>query len=137
MKEESLSTKSMLLDIGAMRSQALPLLEKEKPYSGLLRVILSRDFYYKDDVPVPTLKELCSETGLTYGKAKKLIEQIYFDLVLAEEGLRPVFSFKRQRFEFLLHGRGKKYLNFTTDSLPILPRVGENISIVFLKEQFP
>ncbi len=53
-----LSSKQMLLDIGAMRKYALKLLEENKPYTHLLKEILIDDYYYVESKPLPSIKEL-------------------------------------------------------------------------------
>jgi hypothetical protein len=131
MKEDSLSTKDMLLNIGSMRHKALRLADQKKKYSELLRIILEKDFYYDDNESIPSLKELSSATGLKYGKIRKLIEEAYSDLVLNYE-TKAIFSFTKIRYEFLMRGWQKeKFLALEADQLPVVPRVGEQVSLPF------
>ncbi|WP_439880739.1 hypothetical protein ACSX1A_16475 [Pontibacter sp. MBLB2868] len=131
MKEDSLSTKDMLLNIGSMRNKAHSLIGNGKGYEDLLKCILARDFYHDEDIPVPSLKELSEASGVKYGKVRKLIEAIYDDLVMNYEA-RPVFTFHKFRYELLIRGYSKnKFLSMEVDQLPIMPRVGEEISLPF------
>lgn len=131
MKEDSLSTKDMLMDISSLRSKAMRLAENGKAYNVLLQDILARNLFYDDEARVLSLKELSAATGLKYGKIRKYMEEIYHDLVLDHEA-RPVFSFTKVRFEFLISGFTKdKFITLEAGQLPVVPRVGEQISIPF------
>lgn len=131
MKEDSMSTKDMLMDISSMRSKAMKLTENGKAYNVLLKDILERNLFYDDEAPMPSLKDLSAATGLKYGKIRKYMEEIYHDLVLDHE-VRPVFSFVKIRYEFLIRGWTKdKFMTLEADQLPVVPRVGEQVSIPF------
>ncbi|TPE43312.1 hypothetical protein [Pontibacter mangrovi] len=131
MNEDSLSTKDMLMDISSMRSKAMRLTENGKAYHVLLKDILARDLIKNDEARVPSLKELSAATGLQYGKIRKYVEEIYHDLVLDLEA-RSVFSFTKVRYEFLIRGFTKdKFITLEADQLPVVPRVGEQVSMPF------
>ncbi|MEJ8802828.1 hypothetical protein [Pontibacter sp. H249] len=126
-----MSTKDMLMDISSMRSKAIRLTVNGKAYSVLLKDILARDLFYDDEAPMPSLKDLSAATGLQYGKIRKYVEEIYHDLVLDYEA-RPVFSFTKVRYEFLIRGwRKGKFMSLEADQLPVVPRVGEEVSVPF------
>ncbi len=126
-----MSTKEMLMDISSIRSKAMRLIEKGNAYNVLLKHILARDLFYDDQASMPSLKDLSAATGLQYGKIRKYVEEIYHDLVLYHEA-RPVFSFTKVRYEFLIRGwRKNKFMSLQADELPIMPRVGEEVSIPF------
>ncbi|WP_266202764.1 hypothetical protein [Pontibacter kalidii] len=133
MKEDSLTTKGMLLDIGAMRRKALGLVENGKPYNVLLQHILAKDFYYDEEQTLPSLKELAEASGLKSGKVRKYIEGIYHDLALNYE-TKQMFSFVKVRYEFIMRGRRKRWLTLEADHLPIAPRIGEEIMMPFFSE---
>lgn len=131
MKDNSMSTKDMLMNISSMKIKALKLAESGKEYAVLLKDILSRDLFYDDEAYMPSLKELSQKTGLKYGKIRKYVEDIYKDLVLDHEA-RPVFSFVNVKYNFLIRGmRRKKFMSLEADQLPVMPRVGEEFSIPF------
>jgi hypothetical protein len=120
----------MLLNIGSMRKSALELSNKDKKYSGLLRQIVKDDFFYGEG-KVPSLKEVADRSGVSNSKARKLIEDIYNDLVLEHES-RAVFSFPKVRYEFLIRGSERsKFIGIDVEQLPVMPRVGEEVSLPF------
>ncbi len=126
-----MSTKGMLMNISSMKGKAMKLTENGKAYDVLLKDILARDLFYDDDTPMPSLKDLSVATGLQYGKIRKYVEETYHDLVLDHEA-RPVFSFTKIRYEFLIRGwRKGKFMSFEADQLPVVPRVGEEVSVPF------
>ncbi|WP_210466828.1 hypothetical protein [Rufibacter roseolus] len=130
MEKDSLSTKEMLLNIASMRKKALALSESGKRYSHLLKLILEKDFFYDENQPMPSLKELCQTSGLKSGKVRKFLEEVYNDLVLDYE-TKPVFTLSKVRYEFYLRGWDKKVLDMEVDCLPVIPRAGEEIEIPF------
>ncbi len=131
MKEESLSSKEILLNIGSMRGHAMKLLWLAKPYSKLLEQILAHDFVQDDETPVPSIKELVQTSGLRYEAVRKQLQAIYHDLIFGGDGL-PVFSFPKVRYSFYIRGLLKgKMLHVEVDQLPVIPRVGEEIHLPF------
>ncbi len=131
MKDDSMSTKEMLMDISSMKQKALLLAENGKAYTDLLKDILARDLFYDEEASMPSIKELSQSTGLKYGKIRKYIEAIYQDLILDHEA-RPLFTFSKVRYELLIRGwRKDKFMTLEADQLPVIPRVGEGISLPF------
>lgn len=131
MKEQSLSSKEMLLNIGSMTGNATKLLKLNKSYSKLLEQILKYDFVQHDDAPAPSIKELVKASGLKYEAVRTQLQAIYHDLIVGDDEL-PVFSFPKLRYSFLLRGLGKdKLLHIAVDQLPAIPRIGEEIRLPF------
>jgi hypothetical protein len=135
-KEVKLSTRQMLLDIGSMAHHAKYLLESDKAYNPLLKLLIDMNYYYDEDVSLPTVKGLSEELNLNYGKVRKQIRLIYEDLLcLNSDEDFPVFGVKEISYSFSLSGRGKdQHMYFKLKSLPELPRVGEDVEIPFFKE---
>jgi hypothetical protein len=130
MNEESLSTKEMLLNIWSMRAAALKLASNGKGYSGFLKILLE-NYYNDDDLPFPSLKEFSVMSGLRYEKVRKYIADIYQDLVFDGEN-RPVFSITKVKYTFNIRGRKQDlFMSMVVAQLPVLPRVGEEVSIPF------
>ena len=124
-----MSTRDMLMNISSMRSKAIMLTERDRAYSGLLKDILEKDIF-DENAQMPSIKELCKSSGLKYGKVRKYIEDIYHDLVLDYEA-RPVFSFTKVRYEFFIRGRRRRFMDLEADQLPVVPRVGEAVTLPF------
>lgn len=131
-----LSSREMVRDICSIGPHAKKLLAKNKPYNELLRVLIEKShMYYDDDLPIPTLKELCSETGISYGKIRKQIREIYSDLIWGDEvEPRITYSFSKITYGFSIKGFYKgRSLYLEIENLPVLPRIGEEIEIPYFE----
>lgn len=129
--DTKLSTKELLHDIGAMRKFAIQLLGKSKAYEKLLRLIIDKDYYYNVALAFPSIKKLQSELGLSYQVIRNQLARIYDDLLDYEENGID-FSINEVEYIFTLR-YFDKYASFKLDHLPVMPRVGEEINIPFLK----
>ncbi|MDB4286376.1 hypothetical protein N9933_03660 [bacterium] len=134
-KDIKLSSKQMLLDICSMGRFAEQLLNKERGYNRLLQFLINKDYYYDEDTPFPTLKELSAETGIPYIKIRKQIRQIYEDMLLGYREEKPLnFSIAKTTYLFLISGsRRESYAQVAIDNLPVIPRVGKTIELTFFK----
>lgn len=128
--EEKLSSKQMILDIGSMRSRAIELLRHNKQYNSLLKVLTEKDYYYDDNVPMPNIKDLSEKSELKYDKVRRYLKDIYYDLVLDEA--ERLFKYNEVEYFFAVHGY-REYTYFTADSLPVVPRIGEMITVPYFK----
>lgn len=131
--EKKLSNVGILRDITSMREFAKKLIGKGKDYDELLWVITDKDYYDDDNMFLLNLKELQSKVNKLYSFICKQLNEIYNDLQKHEE-IGIEFSIKKVEYVFLLHNRDN-YGWFVLDDLPILPRVGEQIDIPFLREK--
>ncbi|MGA3015124.1 MAG: hypothetical protein ABSD71_13940, partial [Bacteroidales bacterium] len=77
------------------------------------------------------LKKLSKEIGLTYEQFRKLIHQMFKDII--QEDTPFYIDIKEVEYEITLTGR-KNTVYFITKSLPILPRIGEEIQFPYFKE---
>lgn len=77
----------------------------------------------------PLIKDLVALSGLSYDKVRNQLQQIYKKVIdMAEEDL----SFTMKEVEYIFYANtDKKSLSFKVKSLPVVPRVGEQISIPF------
>ncbi len=128
--------KKMILDLGSMREKVKELLRNVHEFHRLLEAILEQDFYYDEDLPLPTAKELSEKTGINSKKLKEQVKKIYSDLIFRKEEdswRNPVFNFKKTIYNFILQGRQKKTISFSVNHLEVIPRVGEEIEIPFFK----
>ncbi|MBR9920312.1 MAG: hypothetical protein GYB31_05675 [Bacteroidetes bacterium] len=130
MNPNTLSSREILLDIGAMRQLAKGLVGQGKPYDRLLVLLLEKDYYEDDDEPIPSMKELSEKLSLSYEKVRKQIKQIYDDLVFPEGEELPSFSIKNVKYIIYVHSLQKSMV-FELDNLPVLPRVGEQFEVPF------
>lgn len=121
------TTKKMILTICALRNHAQTSSYDDKAYKDLLSLIYSEDYFWDESIDFPTVKELVERSGLTTGKFNRLVKSIYQDLVIQpEKSLKLDITEVEYEFSIGYYGR---YIYFTLDHLPEIPRVGEQFSI--------
>jgi hypothetical protein len=131
MKDDTISSKDIILDIGSMQTMAKQLVGKGKPYEPILVELLKTDYYYEDDLPLPSMKELSQITGIKYDKTRKLLRDLYFDIIYPEEsGIN--FSVNKVEYHLNLSYFNSRHYAII-NHLAIVPRVGENIRIPYFK----
>ncbi|WP_335967335.1 hypothetical protein [Galbibacter sp. PAP.153] len=128
--EDKISIKRTLLDLLAIPEQVSIAFDDNPRYQKLLSFLLSKDFYNDDNLSIPTLKEIEAETGLKSYHVRKQIEEMYEYLYDYESGFE--FQFGKLEIFFWLNSN-KKSACFKCKKMECLPRVGENITIPFLK----
>jgi hypothetical protein len=127
---KKLSSVQMILDIASMRKQAMKLLDEDREYRHLLKIITAKDYFYDEDLHIPSVKELAQLSGLAYDKVRKQVRDIYTDLVLHESA--KTFDVVDLEYWFYVKGY-KNRLSFTVNTLPVIPRVGEQIRMPYFK----
>lgn len=134
MKEDTLSTKEMIVNIKSMRKLAMSLIKNEKAYNLFLNQLLNSD-YFSGKAKIPTLKILAETSKLKTGVVRAFVEEIYHDLVFDYDA-KPPFAIKKICYEFYIRGWGKKRLSVDFVDLPIVPRIGEELSLPFFTAYF-
>lgn len=115
--------------ISNMRSLSEKLLVLDRNYAGLLRLLLSDEFIKDGDFEMPTLKELIKKSGLTYSKINKQLQEFFYDLICHEHiGIDYCINDIEYVFEVRIRDL---YYSFTYNNIPLLPRVGEHVSLPF------
>lgn len=128
---QRLSSKDITLDISSMRSFAYKLLGRGKDYDALLKVILEKDIYNDDDVKIPSIKELMERLNMPYSKVRRDLNEIYKDLE-NHKSLGIEFPIRKVEYCFSMRyfdNRGY----FILDQLPVVPRIGEEIHLPYLR----
>ena len=121
---KKITTRQAILDICSMRNQAMKLLSEENDYSPLLHVPTEKDYYYDEDLDVPTLKWLLERTGLKYYKVRKQILKIYQDLVVDyDKFIKRPFSYSSVEFWFYIEGF-RNYGTLFVNELQVVPPKG-------------
>lgn len=129
MYQDSLPTREVLHDLTMMGSSLSTLLNKEKEYDRIILYIIDNKFDYNLYQSIP-LKKIAQKFGYSYQTFQKLIRQIYKDALDYETEFRV--DIKEVEYQFTLNGfRHTAYL--TLKSLPVQPRIGEEIQIPFFK----
>lgn len=131
--ERKLSSTGIIKDISSMRQFAKKLIGKGKEYDELLSIILEKDYYYDDDLSLLKVKDLQEKMNKPYSIIRKKLNEIYNDLLRHEEkGIE--FSIKKVEYVFTMH-YFDNYAWFVLDELPVIPRIGEEISLPFVGEK--
>ena len=93
--------------------------------------ILAKDYLDDDlEIPFPRMKYIEEETGLKSHMLRKLLLQMHNQIFGFTNNLK--LSFKKVLYHFTINYYGKNYY-FILDKLEHLPRIGENISLPFVK----
>ena len=106
------------------------LVNKYPDYKEIGEIIYEYD-YFDDDlqVPFPTMTSISRRTGKTFGKVRKQIKEIH-DLIFSENDNNLNFGKVQYRMCF---SYGENYFEFNLKNLPVIPRVGENLQLPFIK----
>lgn len=129
--ETRLSSKDLMLDITSMHRFAEQLLGRGKDYEDLLKFLLAKDYYYDENISLPTFKELQEELGMAYPLLRKQLSSIYED-IMNYEGNGLDFSINEVEYILSIH-YFENYVSFKLNHLPVVPRVGEQMHIPFFR----
>ena len=126
--EHQISAKRILIDLISI----LPQIHKEfgdhERYKELITFLMAKDYYNDDEIPYPTLKQVSSDTHLKPHYIRKLLKEVY------EKVFDYNFSFDFTKVEVYFHvDYLKRYASFKCKNMTNLPRIGENITLSFLR----
>lgn len=127
---EKFSIKQALLDLLYVDVH-LPKVAKDFPeYQSLIDFIVNHQSLDDDDIPYPTIKEAAEVTNIRYDKIRKQIRKLYELMFPFME--HQYLKFTKVKYE-LAFSYFKNYHYMVIDNFPIPLRVGENITMPFLK----
>lgn len=126
------STKDMMFDIVQMPSRARKLLGRNARYERLLQYLINLNYPENEDCHIPSLKEIATVLDIKYDHVRKEIGMIYHDLNFDFDQPTIPFEFNRVLYEFSVKGI-QNVIWMEVTSLPVIPRVGENIDLPFFK----
>lgn len=132
MKDSTISSKELLLAICSLKTQAMKLLDRGKSYNQILDIVIREDYAADEFDRFPLVGEFRKMTGLSSHTFRKCLENLYFDLVKDHEN-RPAFSFDVVRYYFHIQGFVNS-ISTWVDSLPVLPSIGDEVSIYAYKD---
>jgi hypothetical protein len=133
---ETMELHGIISNIRSMSSFAGKFLGKGKEYDQLLSYIIEEEHYYSDNEDkqrrdwMPVTEEIKSHFGLTDSEIKRLVTDIYNDLI---DGGGNYFDFKETEYILQFH-KGDEYFTARTKSLPVIPRKGEEMTIPYFAE---
>ncbi|XWW47895.1 hypothetical protein JYG30_10830 [Fibrella sp. USSR17] len=127
-QKKSLITRSVLLSLSQARPALAKLKGQGKEYEPLIDVICA----IGEDNPIPSSKDLQARFAITTNKLRKWIETISEDFLSSILVEVSTLQFTKLEHTVCLYGLNKEFLSFACQ-LPATPRIGESISIPFVK----
>lgn len=128
--KHTITSKRIMIDILSIFDQVYQEYKKDHEFSLLLEFLKEKDFLNDDDIPFPTMKVISEKLGIESTEVRKKLLKLYDKLFDYENGL--VLDFSNVEIHFSL-----KYFDqfgfFSCKELKYLPRIGENITIPFLR----
>lgn len=131
MKDSTISSKDLLIAICSLKTQAMKLLIRGNKYNQILDVVIREDYAADEFDRFPLVGEFRKMTGLSSHVFRKCLENLYFDLVIDHEN-RPNLSFEAVKYYLHIQGLENSILIWV-DSFPVIPNVGNEISIYAYK----
>lgn len=125
------SIKQIVIDFIYIREQIKELFKDKIEYQPIIEFILAKDYLNDDlELPFPKLKDLEEGTGLKPHTIRKQLLQMH-DQIFSFTNTKSL-GFPKVLYHFYIEFYGNS-CTFTVDKLEHLPRVGENISLPFVK----
>ncbi|OOG68749.1 hypothetical protein [Algoriphagus sp. A40] len=134
MELNQVSTKKIVYCILHMKERARALLQKQNAFNSFLEDLLNLDLDKEFENGHPSLKELSKRLDIKYDRIRKYLQEIY--QLLIDSGEELPFSFSGVEYIFYVFGSGDKSAFFSSNSLPVVPRLGESIDLPFLHAYF-
>jgi hypothetical protein len=129
--EDTISIKQIVIDFIYIREQLTELFKDKVEYQSIVEYMLAKDYLDDDlEIPFPRLKDLEEGTGIKSHTLRKLLLQMHRQIFEYPNNLK--LSFNKVLYHFTINYYGKGCY-FIIDKLEHLPRVGENISLPFIK----
>ncbi|APG59006.1 hypothetical protein [Christiangramia salexigens] len=129
-----ISTKQALLDLIHVDVH-LPKIASDYPeFKPITDFIIEGDFLNEEeDKPYPTVKDVAEHTDIRYDKVRKQVLKLYDLMFPFLENRYLKFTEVKYQLHFSYFGRDHYMV---IDSFPVPLRVGENVSVPFLKAKF-
>ncbi|MFC0655485.1 hypothetical protein [Mongoliitalea lutea] len=128
MDNSSISSKQIIYNLIRLKKTLIQNLGHEETYKALIEAICTWE--PTNDKNSPSLKELVALSGLSYDRVRNQLQQMYRKLVDMTEEEHFFFTIAEVEYVFYVD-TDKNSLSFRLKSLPVVPRVGEQISIPF------
>ncbi len=128
--ELKLSIKQVLLDLLSIWDQVKDHFKESPKYETLINYLSEKDYYNDEDLSIPNLTEISKETGIKPHMLRKQLKEMNDKFFHFEEG--RVLDFKKTEIWFTLD-YFKRYGGFASSEISHLPRLGEHVTVPFLK----
>ncbi|AZQ44100.1 hypothetical protein [Nonlabens ponticola] len=125
-----ISIKQIILSLLSVKEQLYKNFKNDNRYNMLLEYLMSKDFYYDDELPVPSVKLISESTEInTYQVRKRIIE--LNELIYNDEN-DTFLEFPETEIEFSARNyAGSMFLKMK--SIKEVPQVGDDITLPLLR----
>ncbi|WP_417873984.1 hypothetical protein [Xanthomarina gelatinilytica] len=128
--EHQISIKQILVDLIGIIPQINNEFGSNEKYAQLLTFLNAKDYFNDDDLAYPTLKQIEEETGIKTYHLRKQLKEIYDKLFDYDYD----FNFDFSQTKLIINVEYfKRYASFNCKPLKYLPKIGENITLHFLR----
>ena len=127
--KESISIKRALIDLMDIRSQLRTIYSGQPQFNEIISFINDKD-YLNDDVKIPTFNEIEKITGIKVALLRKLIKKMYLQLFDSER--KSSLEFQNTEFYFNIKYL-RKHTTLKVDKLQMLPKIGDQVNLNFVK----
>lgn len=129
MSEVRLTSRTLIRELGSMRKQILRFIDETNPkYADFGRILLEKN-YFDGQGSYPSMQELAERCSLNNSKIRKYLLDMYGDCKGA-----MVHRFPKLRITFSMSFLDR-FVQIDVEGLTHLPRVGENFSMPFFRDE--
>lgn len=128
MKQDTYTPKGVFRDLVSMSWSLNYFLNKDKEYNTILKYIIDKKLC--DVYPLPKIKDVLLDIGISYSRFSRLILMLYEDILSDED-----FHFEKPSAIYELNFSGKmRSFTLSFKELAVIPRIGESVYFSYLKE---
>lgn len=134
--QTQVSVKHLLLDFIYLGNQLKVLFKEREEYHAIIEFVTAKDYLDDElDIPLPRMKELEEATKIKMHTLRKLLLKMHSEIFNFDG--RYSLSYKKVIYHFHVSFLDNYRCQFTVDHLVHLPKVGEQISLPFIKASLP
>ncbi len=133
--KNQVSVKQIVIDFIYIRDQLKELFKEKEKYQPIIDFLHAKDYLDEDlELPFPKIKEVEEVTGLKNHTLRKLLLKMHGEIFNYDRKLN--LNFNKVIYHFYIRFHDYR-CDFTRNQLTHLPRIGENISLPFIKSLIP
>jgi len=122
--------RKIVLSILSIKEQLYKKYKDNEDYRDILNYLMSKDFYYDDEIALPTVRSIKEATGIKDYHIRKRIKKLYENMFEYES--EPFLEFNTVVVEcYIKNWRDSAF--FTFNNIKYIPKVGENITLPFVE----
>lgn len=122
--------RKVMLAILSIKEQLYKKYKDNEDYRDILDYLMSKDFYYDDETPLPTVRSIKEATDIKDYHIRKRIKKLYENIF--EYDTESFLEFNSVVVEcYIKNWRDSAF--FTFKNIKYIPKVGENITLPFVE----